>query len=430
MSRSMRSRRPVDVRAVAEPPVPTETTEAVKDRLKSNVMDTYVRYPLAISHGKGALLYDLDGNGYIDCVAGIATCTLGHADPRVVKAVSDQIARTAHVSNLYYIPEQANLARWLVDRSPADKVFFCNSGGEANEAAIKLTRKRWHLKHGSTAENPGTPVIVTATQSFHGRTLATLTATGQPKYRANWWPLVPGFEYVHYNDVEHLHEICSNLGDNLAGILLEALQGEGGVRPASHEFMKAAREACDAVGALLICDEVQVGMGRTGTLWGFEQSGVTPDVFTLAKGLGGGVPIGAMLAQEHCNVFSPGDHASTFGGNPLATAAGAAVAEALDSGVLDNVRERGDQLHDGLQAVAKRFPNAIKEVRGRGLILGVELDGIMAGDIVKHAMGNGLLLVVAGPHVVRFVPPLVITKEQVDEVLSKFEEAIEANAKE
>lgn len=427
MARVTRGGRPADVWAVAEPLVSNESTEAVKDRIKSNVMDTYVRFPLAISHGKGALLYDLDGNEYIDCVAGIATCTLGHADARVVKAVSEQIARTAHVSNLYYIPEQANLARWLVDRSPADKVFFCNSGAEANEAAIKLARKRWHLKHGSTAENQGTPVIVTAMQSFHGRTLATLTATGQPKYRANWWPLVPGFEYVRYNDAEHLGEICNNLGDNLAGVLLEVLQGEGGVRPATNEFMKAAREACDAVGALLICDEVQVGMGRTGTLWGFEQSGVTPDVFTLAKGLGGGVPIGAMLAQEHCNVFNPGDHASTFGGNPLATAAGAAVAEALDGGVLDNVRERGDQMYSGLQNIATRYPKVIKEIRGRGLILGVELEGIAAGDIVKHAMGNGLLLVVAGPSVVRFVPPLVITKEQVDVVLKKFEQAINGN---
>lgn len=428
--RCARSMGTTGVRAVAEPPVSVESTKSVKDKLTSNVMNTYVRYPLAISHGKGALLYDLEGNEYIDCVAGIATCTLGHADPRVVKAVSEQIARTAHVSNLYYIPEQANLARWLVDRSPADKVFFCNSGAEANEAAIKLTRKRWHLKHGSTAENPGTPVIVTAMQSFHGRTVATLTATGQPKYHANWWPLVPGFEYVQYNDVEHLREICGNLGKNLAGVLIEALQGEGGVRPATKEFMEAAREVCDNVGALLICDEVQVGMGRTGTLWCFEQSGVTPDVFTLAKGLGGGVPIGAMLAQEHCNVFGPGDHASTFGGNPLATAAGAAVANALDSGVLQNVRERGDQLYDGLQKVAKRFPNVIKEVRGLGLIRGVELEGIKAGDIVSHAMDNGLLLVVAGPHVVRFVPPLVITEKQVDEAVSKFEEAITANVKE
>lgn len=413
------------VRAVAEPQISVSTTENVKEQVMGNVMNTYVRYPLAISHGDGAILFDVDGKRYIDCVAGIATCTLGHGHPDVVKAVSEQIARTAHVSNLYYIPEQAFLARWLVQNSPADKVFFCNSGGEANEAAIKLSRKYWHLKHGSTPENPGNPVIVTAMQSFHGRTMATLTATGQPKYHENWWPLVPGFEYIEYNNVKELRETCERLGNNLAGVLLEALQGEGGVRPATKEFMQAARNVCDEVGALLICDEVQVGMGRTGTLWGFEQTGVTPDIFTLAKGLGGGVPIGAMLAKSFCDVFKPGDHASTFGGNPLATAAGGAVVRALESGVLHNVRQRGDQFYRGLQSLAKRFPTVIKEIRGYGLIRGIELNDVKAGDIVAAAMEDGLLLVVAGPNVVRVVPPLIITEEQVNQALKKIEGAFE-----
>lgn len=420
-------RRPV-LRAVADPkaaPVNATTAASVADTVSSSVMNTYVRYPLAISHGEGSFLFDVEGKRYLDCVAGIATCTLGHAHPAVVRAVTSQISKVAHVSNLYYIPEQAALADWLVDHSPADKVFFCNSGAEANEAAIKLARKRWHLKRGSTVESHGQPVIITAEQSFHGRTLATLTATGQPKYHANWWPLVPGFEYVRYNDAAHLREICARVGDNLAGIMLEVMQGEGGVRPGTPEFLGTARELCDKAGALLMCDEVQVGMGRTGSLWGFEEAGVTPDVFTLAKGLGGGVPIGAMLAQAHCDVFAPGDHASTFGGNPLATAAGMAVArELVDGGVLDNVRARGAQLERGLLGIADRYGGVVQEVRGAGLIRGVELKGVKAGDVVGNAMQMGLLLVPAGATVVRFVPALTVSEAEVDEVLGKFEQAL------
>lgn len=419
------------VKAVADPVArPASKASDVSESFTNNVMNTYVRFPLAISHGKGAELFDLDGNRYLDCVAGIATCTLGHAHPSVVEAVSKQVSRTAHVSNLYYIPEQASLAEWLVRHSPADKVFFCNSGAEANEAAIKLARKRWHLKKGSTPEVHGNPMIITAEQSFHGRTLATLTATGQPKYHANWWPLVPGFEHVRFNDEAQLREMCERIGDDLAGIILEPVQGEGGVRPASLEFLTAARELCDAAGALLIFDEVQVGMGRTGSLWAFEQTAVTPDVFTLAKGLGGGVPIGAMLAQKHCDVFAPGDHASTFGGNPLATAAGYAVAtELVDGGVLNNVRARGQQLEDGLKKIAQSLDSVITDIRGKGLIRGVELNGLKAGDVVKHAMGNGLLLVPAGPTVVRFVPPLIISETEIDEVLEKFRSALTAVVK-
>lgn len=367
----------------------------------------------------------MDGKRYLDCVAGIATCTLGHANPAIVDAVSKQVRRVSHVSNLYFIPEQAQLADWLVRNSPADKVFFCNSGAEANEAAIKLARKRWHLAHNPTGDPTATPIILTAEQSFHGRTIATLTATGQPKYQANWWPLVGGFDYVRYNDIAHLKQCVEAAGPNLAGIMLEALQGEGGVRPATPEFMRAAREACDATGALLICDEVQAGMGRTGKLWGFEHTDVIPDVFTAAKGLGGGVPIGAMCAMDHCNVFKPGDHASTFGGNPLATAAGIAVARELtEGGVLQNAAERGAQLEEMLLAVASKYPEWITEVRGNGLIRGVELNGVKAADVVVKAMAKGLLLVPAGLSVVRFVPPLVISEDEVTEVVDKFAEAL------
>lgn len=409
--------------AVADSPAPI-SLPSVTTAFNDVVMNTYTRYPLAFSHGQGALLHTIDNITYLDCVAGIATCTLGHAHPNVTAAITAQLSRLTHVSNLYYIPEQAALATWLVANSPTDKAFFCNSGGEANEAAIKLARKRWHILHNSDPANPPTPVILTARQSFHGRTLATLTATGQPKYHRDYWPLVDGFDYVTYNDVDDLQRAVDAAGDNLAGILLEALQGEGGIHPGTPEFFAAARKACDERDALLMCDEVQVGVGRTGKLWGFEHTGVNPDVFTLAKGLGGGVPIGAMLCTERCDVFRPGDHASTFGGNPLACSAGLAVAKELDGGVLDNARARGEQLGRRLAETAARFPAVVNEVRGLGLIRGVELKDIAAGDVVRAAMERGLLLVPAGLHVVRFVPPLVISEEQVEQVVERFEKAL------
>ena len=408
-------------RAVAEAP---SSSASLSNSFDSVVMNTYTRYPLTISHGEGVTLYSIDGKAYLDCVAGIATCTLGHAHPAVVKAVTEQMKRVTHVSNLYYIPEQGALAKWLVDHSPADKVFFCNSGGEANEAAIKLARKNWHLQHPS--DTPGTPVILTARQSFHGRTLATLTATGQEKYHQNWWPLVPGFDYITYNDIDDLRNVGARIGDNLAGILLEALQGEGGINPGDPAFFREARRICDEKGALLMCDEVQVGVGRTGRLWGFEHTGVDPDVFTLAKGLGGGVPIGAMCCKDSCNKFAPGDHASTFGGNPLASAAGVAIGkELVDGGVLQNAQERGEQLEAGLKGIAQRFPGVVKDIRGLGLIRGVEFTDLSAGEVVGKAMEDGLLLVPAGKHVVRFVPPLIITQSEIEVVLSRFESALQ-----
>lgn len=400
-------------------------TEAISESFSQNVMDTYSRYAIAMSHGIGSHLYDINGKKYIDCVAGIATCALGHAHPSIIKAVTQQISRTAHVSNLYYIPEQLNLAKWLVNNSVCDKVFFCNSGAEANEASIKLARKYWYLNHPDGGSK--IPIIITAEGSFHGRTIATLTATGQPKYHKYWGPLLEGFKYVTYNNSKELKELCNELGDSLAGILMEPIQGEGGVKPSTKDFLKTARDCCDSVNALLIYDEVQVGMGRTGSIWAHEQYGVYPDVITSAKGLGGGLPIGAMLSKKHCDVFTPGDHASTFGGNPLATAAGSAVAnELLQGGVLDNVNKRGLQLEQGLSQVSNNIGDGIiKEVRGKGLIIGVELkDGIKAGDVVAECSERGLLLVPAGVSVVRFVPPLIITKDEVDEVLDIFEDAL------
>jgi len=395
-----------------------------------HVQTTYGRYPLTIKNGKGCKLYDADGKEYLDCVAGIATCALGHANPKLTSAVTKQMESMHHVSNLYFIPAQAQLAQWLCDNSGADKVFFCNSGAEANEAAIKCARKHAYNR-GITK-----PVIITANQSFHGRTLAALTATAQPKYHKGFTydgKMVPGFNYVDYNDIEQLKEAVKSLDPDqgLAAIMLEPLQGEGGIIPGNADFFAAARQLCDETGALLICDEVQVGMGRSGLLWGHEQLNVVPDIFTSAKALGGGVPIGAMMARgDAANVFHPGDHASTYGGNPLACAAGLAVASVMcEENVLQNVRDRGEQLSAGLEALAVKYPKVLGAVRGWGLLKGVVVkEGFSASEIVGEAMKEGLLLVPAGPTVVRFVPPLIISEAEIDEALQKFEAAIMAKA--
>ena len=413
---------------VATPPKPA-FDKAAFDEV---VMKTYGRFSLVVSHGKGCYLWDTEGNKYLDCAAGISTCCLGHADPRLIKAVDEQIRQVHHVSNLYYIPQQGELARRLVESSCADKAFFCNSGAEANEAAIKLARKYGHTKLGATK-----PVIITALNSFHGRTLAAITATGQPKYQKGFdygGQMVQGFEYVPYNDIDALRRTVKrvngglfNRGRRVAAILLEPLQGEGGITPATTEYYRAARELCDETGALLMADEVQTGMGRSGELWGHMKHGVDVDVFTTAKALGGGVPIGAMCCTARADVFGPGEHASTFGGNPLACAAGVAVLRAFDEdGLLDNVRARGEQLQAGLRQLGAQT-GAVKEVRGWGLIVGVELTetcGFAAADVVAKLMEAGMLTVPAGVRVVRFVPPLTISEAEVDEALAKFGEAI------
>lgn len=407
---------------------PTSLFGSVVEDYAANVMTTYGRYPLTVSHGIGCKLYDDNGKEYLDCTAGIATCCLGHSNTKLKAAISAQMDKVHHVSNLYFIPEQAKLAKWLVDGSCADKVFFCNSGAEANEAAIKLARKYAHTKL-----NIDFPVIITAINSFHGRTLTAITATGQPKYQKNFGPLTPGFEYVKYNDLEDLKRIVKDItaegnGKGLAAIMLEPLQVEGGIIPGSHEFFAGARQICDELGALLICDEVQTGIGRTGKLWGHENIGVQPDIFTSAKAIGGGVPLGAMLCKDACNVFAPGDHASTYGGNPLACAAGLAVADAFDSdNLLANVVARGDELRSLAVSIKDRYPSLISDVRGWGLIIGVELVdncGVTAADMTKALMQAGVLVVPAGPRVVRFVPPLIISKEEIIFAMNQFETAL------
>lgn len=396
------------------------------DSFNEAVMSTYARFPLALDRGAGCRVWDTQGREYLDFVAGIATCTLGHAHPAMVEAVTRQIQKLHHVSNLYYIPEQGQLAQWIVEHSCADRVFFCNSGAEANEAAIKLARKYAH-----TVLEIDKPIILTANASFHGRTLATITATGQPKYQKYFDPLVPGFEYVPYNDVSAFEAAISELDEGdyrVAAILIEPLQGEGGVRPGDLAYFQKLRRLCDETGILLMFDEVQVGMGRTGKLWGYEYLGVEPDIFTSAKGLGGGIPIGAMMSKKFCDVFQPGEHASTFGGNPFVCGVALAVCQTLEKeNILQNVEARGAQLRDGLNAIAAKYPHVISEVRGWGLINGMELQAdiqITAADIVQVAIEQGLLLVPAGPKVVRFVPPLIVTEAEINLALQAVEQAI------
>lgn len=392
----------------------------------ASVMTTYGRFPLALERGQGCRVWDTQGREYLDFVAGIATCTLGHAHPALIETVTRQIQTLHHVSNLYYIPVQGELAKWIIDHSCADRVFFCNSGAEANEGAIKLARKYAH-----TVLDIEKPVILTAKDSFHGRTLATITATGQPKYQKNFDPLVPGFSYVPYNDIKAIDNAITDLDEGnqrVCAIMLEALQGEGGVRPGELEYFQHLRQLCDDTGILLILDEVQVGMGRTGKYWGYEHLGIEPDIFTSAKGLAGGIPIGAMMCKKFCDLFQPGDHASTFGGNPLACAAALTVGQTLEQeNILENVQQRGEQLRTKLKAIADRYPNVIAEVRGWGLINGMELKADIAMtsvDVVKAAMAQGVLLVPAGPKVIRFVPPLIVSAQEVDQAVQAVENAI------
>ena len=416
---------------VNNPSIPAESapilgSEFNPQNFDTSVMATYGRFPLALERGEGCRVWDTEGREYLDFVAGIATCTLGHAHPVLVEAVTQQIKTLHHVSNLYYIPVQGELAKWLIEHSCADRVFFCNSGAEANEGAIKLARKYAHTVLGIQE-----PTILTAQASFHGRTLATITATGQPKYQKNFDPLMPGFSYVPYNDIQALKDAIAQLDTNerkVAAILLEPLQGEGGVTPGEVEYFQQVRQLCDEKGILLILDEVQVGMGRTGKMWGYENLGIEPDIFTSAKGLGGGIPIGATLCKKFCDVFQPGDHASTFGGNPFACAVALSVCQTLEEeNILENVQQRGEQLRQGLNAIAQTYPTQIAEVRGWGLINGMELNAdsqLTSVEVVKEAIAQGLLLVPAGPKVVRFVPPLIVTTEEVNQALQALEQVM------
>ena len=392
----------------------------------SAVMHTYGRYPLELVRGKGVWLTASDGRRYLDAVAGIAVCTLGHSDPVLRRRLCRQLRRLQHVSNLYRIPEQEQLAAAITARSCADRVFFCNSGAEANEAAIKLARK-----HGHGVRGIERPLILTAQASFHGRTLAAVTATGQPKYHQGFEPMVEGFRYFPYNDTaafEALLAECESQGPRVAAVLVEPLQGEGGVIPGDPAFFQRVRQLCDAHRILLIFDEVQIGVGRSGSWWGYEQLGVEPDAFTLAKGLGGGIPIGALAVKAAADHLRPGDHASTFGGNPFACRAGLTVIEEIERrGLLPHVQRLGAQLTGLLQELAAAHPAAVETVRGWGLLQGLVLreDGPAAAAVVQAAMAERLLLVPAGTRVVRVVPPLVIRPRHLRTLAKRLGRALE-----
>ncbi|MDP9271001.1 MAG: acetylornithine transaminase [Chloroflexota bacterium] len=398
------------------PLAPPETVVAREARVHLQV---YARQPLTLVRGDGCWVWDEAGTRYLDCVAGIAVAILGHAHPVVADAINAQARTLLQVSNLYYTLPQLELAEALVARSPFDRAFFVNSGTEANEAAIKLARR-----HGGER---GAHEIISLIGSFHGRTLGSLAATGQPKYSEPFAPLPGGFTHVAANDVGALEAAVTQA---TCAVLLEPIQGESGIRPLTNDYLKAARTACDRVGALLIFDEIQTGMGRTGTFFAFEATGVTPDVVTIAKGLGGGVPIGAMLLREAAAVFHAGDHGTTLGGNPLTCAAALATLRVLDEDrLLENARKRGQQLADGLASFVSE--GLATEVRGRGLMLGLETAGAWAKRAVAVAREREHLLVNAtGETTLRLVPPLVISEAECDEVIDRLGRALAVAAQE
>jgi len=381
------------------------------------IIGTYRRQPVVLVKGSGARVWDSDGKEYLDFVAGIAVCSLGHSNPKVVAALQRQAELLTHVSNLYYTVPQIDLAGMLVENSFADKVFFCNSGAEANEAAIKLARKYAHdnLK-GDRYE------ILTMRGSFHGRTLAAITATAQEKFHVGFAPLPEGFRYVPFNDVRALEKAIRK---KTCAVMVEPIQGESGVQMPSPDYLKGVRQTCDDRGLLLILDEVQTGMGRTGKLFAHEHFGIRPDIMTLAKALGNGYPLGALLTTDRvASAFGPGTHASTFGGNPLGMAAGIAVLRALlEDDILGNCREMGAYLRERLGELKKKH-FMIQEVRGLGLMVGMDLT-IDGAASVQRCLERGLLINCAGEHILRFVPPLTISKDDVDRAVKILDEALE-----
>lgn len=372
------------------------------------IMHTYGRFPLVLEHGEGVYLYDEKGKKYLDMYAGIAVNALGYAHPTLTAALQEQVEKMMHVSNYYYTKNLIEASKLLVENSPFDKVFFCNSGAEANEGALKLAKKYGKLKSEDKVQ------IIAMKKSFHGRTHGALAVTGQEKYQKSFMPLIPNVSYADYNDIDSLKAIMS---DKTCAVILEVIQGEGGIIPGDPAYLQAVEALCKAHDALLIVDEVQTGIGRTGTLFAFEQFGIHPDIVTMAKGLGAGVPIGAMACTSKADVLVPGDHASTFGENPLVTAAAKVVLKELTvNHLLDHVKEVGAYLKGELLKLQKEF-DCIKEVRGFGMMLGMELT-LPALEVEKKCMDKGMLVVGAGEKVVRFVPPLIIEKAHVDEAIA------------
>jgi predicted acetylornithine/succinylornithine family transaminase len=384
------------------------------------LMHTYNRFPVALKKGRGMKVWGWDGKEYMDFVGGVATNCLGHCHPKVVIAVQKQVQRLIHVSNYYHIEPQIRLAKMLVAHSFADKVFFCNSGAEANEAAIKLARRYFKEHIGQNKFE-----IIATLNSFHGRTLATLTATGQDKFKVGFDPLLPGIRHVEFNDIEALKHAISK---ETCAVLLEPIQGEGGVRLPDHEYLKQVRKLCDDNNVLLILDEVQTGIGRTGKLFAYEHYGAIPDIMTLAKGLGSGVPIGAMLATDKvAEAFQPGTHGSTFGGNPLACAASISTLDVVleDGFILDQCRRMGKYFTKRLEDLKKDFPEIIADVRGMGLLIGMELlrDG---APVVKACLDRGILINCTAGNVLRFMPPLIVTEKDIDLLADVLEQVFDS----
>jgi acetylornithine/N-succinyldiaminopimelate aminotransferase len=383
------------------------------------VMPTYARYDVAFDHGEGAYLWDAENRRYLDFGAGIAVAGLGHCHPHLVEAIREQAGKLMHTSNLYHIDGQSTLADRLVANTFADSVFFTNSGGEAVEMGIKMMR-RYHWHNG----NPERYRVITVQGAFHGRSLACIAAGKQEKHTTGFGPETDGFDQVAF---DNLNELKAAIGPETAGILVEPVQGEGGIRPMSDDYLRGLRETADEFGLLLMFDEVQCGVGRTGKLYAHEWSGIAPDVLATAKGLGGGFPVAAALANERvAEAMTAGSHGTTYGGNPLAMAAGNAVLDiVLEPGFMDNVIARGDELKAGLDKLVEKYPAMLVDARGRGLMVGLKCsDKLVNGDLVAKAMALGLLSVPAGDNVVRFVPPMIITSEQITEALSILDSAL------
>ena len=385
-------------------------TKEIMDMDKEYVMHTYGRQPLALVKGEGSVVWDVEGNSYIDCVAGIAVNNVGHANPKVAEAISDQAKKLIHISNLYYSEEQVTLAKLLSNISPHEKSFFCNSGAEANEGAIKLARK-----HSGKGE------IIAMNNSFHGRTITTITATGQPKYQKGFGPLTPGFKHVDYNDVE---AVKNAIGPKTAAVLVEPIQGEGGVIIPSKNYLKNLKELCLDKEVLLIFDEVQTGFGRTGEMFASQIFDVTPDISTYAKAIAGGFPMGVVMASKDVSdTFIPGDHAATFGGSPLACAAAkASINYIIDENLLQQSKETGKYFMKKLEII-KDNNEVVKEVRGKGLMIGMEMYKD-CGNLVDELRMKGIIINCAAGNVLRFVPPLVISQTQIDTVIKVLEDAI------
>ena len=396
-----------------------QTKDASMAGSQSAVMKTYGRAELAFVSGEGCWLVTDDGSRYLDCASGIAVNTLGHSHPGLVAALREQAGKLWHTSNLYRIPGQERVAAKLAALTGLDQVYFCNSGAEANESAVKIARRAMHERG-----EPDRMTILCATGSFHGRTLGMLAATDKPANRTGFGPMPDGFEHVAFGNLNALRD---RMGPHVAAVMIEPVQGEGGARDAQDEYLAGVRAAADEFGALVIADEVQCGIGRTGTLFAYETSGIRPDIIAVAKGLGGGFPVGAVIASEAVgNAMTPGTHGSTFAGNPLAMAVAEVVLDELGApGFLEDVRRRAGIMRDSLQTVADRYEGAVVELRGRGFLCGVRLaDALPAGDAVAAMREENLLTVPAGENTVRFLPPLVISEEEIALAAETFERVL------